>query len=293
MRIDAHTRFVGILGWPVAHSLSPVMHNAAFSSRGLNWIYLPLPVKEKQGEIGRAIKGLSAMGFVGANITLPHKEAVLVEVDRLTDAAARIGAVNTIQIAEDGEISGDNTDADGFLSNLEEHQIDVRGKDALVVGAGGAARAIVYALTTAAARSIRILARNVDGAAQIARDIGANCRATDIVSGPWSERPVSALKTAELIVNCTPVGMEGFPTSIWPGVDQSFAFQRGQVFCDLVYSPLEPPLVKSAKQCGAEVVSGPGMLIHQGAKSFEIWTGERAPVDVMRQAAMAFLTGAL
>ena len=282
--ISGKTNMVGVIGWPVSHSVSPAMHNAAFADLGLDWCYVPLPVPTEPAErIGEAMRGLRALGLRGANVTVPHKQSVMLYLDWLTPAAQAIGAVNTIRVEADGQLSGDNTDARGFVADLRDHGVDPAGKRALVLGAGGSARAIVFGLAEAGCVSITILNRSVDKAHDLAMDIRALfpfCR----LSGHAMPDEIAVLaQEAEIIVNCTSLGMtpnvEGLP---W---DENISFRPGQVVYDLVYNPPQTRLLQKAVTDGAQAIGGLGMLIWQGAIAFERWTSQLPPVAVMRAAA--------
>ena len=284
--ISGKTNSVGVIGWPVSHSVSPAMHNAAFAALELDWCYVPLPVPtDPAARIGEAVQGLRALGLRGANVTVPHKQAVMPYLDWLTPAAQAIGAVNTIRVEEDGKLSGDNTDARGFVADLRDHGVTLTGQRALVLGAGGSARAIVYGLAEAGCLSITVLNRTVDKAHELAqeiRDVFPFCR----LSGHAMPDAIAILaQEAQLIVNCTSLGMtpkiEGLP---W---DETVAFRPGQVVYDLVYNPPQTRLLVKAAADGAQAIGGLGMLIWQGAIAFERWTGQLPPVDVMRTAAEA------
>ena len=284
--ISGKTNMVGVIGWPVSHSVSPAMHNAAFADLGLDWCYVPLPVPTEPAErIGEAMRGLRALGLRGANVTVPHKQSVMLYLDWLTPAAQAIGAVNTIRVEADGQLSGDNTDARGFVADLRDHGVDPAGKRALVLGAGGSARAIVFGLAEAGCVSITILNRSVDKAHDLAMDIRALfpfCR----LSGHAMPDEIAVLaQEAEIIVNCTSLGMtpnvEGLP---W---DENISFRPGQVVYDLVYNPPQTRLLQKAATDGAQAIGGLGMLIWQGAIAFERWTSQLPPVAVMRAAAEA------
>jgi len=284
--ITGKTKLVGVIGWPVSHSVSPAMHNAAFAALGVDWCYVPLPVPTEPAErIGEAVRGLRALGLRGANVTVPHKQAVMPHLDWLTPAAQAIGAVNTIRVEADGKLSGDNTDARGFVADLRDHGVDPAGKRALVLGAGGSARAIVFGLAEAGCLSVAILNRTVAKAHELAMDIRAVfpfCR----LSGHTLPDEIAVLaQEAQIIVNCTSLGMtpnvEGLP---W---DESVSFRPGQVVYDLVYNPPQTRLLHKATADGAQAIGGLGMLIWQGAIAFERWTGQLPPVATMRAAAEA------
>ena len=286
MEPTGKTQIVGVIGWPVGHSVSPAMHNAAFAALGLDWCYLPLPVPvEPHARIGEAVRGLLALGLRGANVTVPHKQAVMAHLDWLTPAAQAIGAVNTIRVEADGQLSGDNTDARGFIADLREHGVALAGKRALVLGAGGSARAIVYGLAEAGCQSIAIFNRTAEKAHDLAMDIRTVfpfCRFSG--HSGFDDLAVMASE-ADLVVNCTSLGMtpnvEGLP---WL---EAVAFRQGQTVYDLVYNPLQTRLLQKATADGAQAINGLGMLIWQGALAFERWTGQLPPVDVMRGAAAA------
>lgn len=284
-QITGKTNMVGLIGWPVSHSVSPPMHNAAFAALGLEWCYVPLPVPvEPASRIEQAVRGLRALGFRGANVTVPHKQAVMPYLDWLTPAAQAIGAVNTIRVEADGALSGDNTDARGFVADLRDHGVDPAGKRALVLGAGGSARAVVYGLAEAGSRTIMIFNRTLERAQSLVtqmQPLFPNCH---LAAHVLPDDLTQMADSAELVVNSTSLGMtphtDGLP---WP-VD--IPLQVGQAVYDLVYNPLQTRLLQKAAADGVQAISGIGMLIWQGAIAFERWTGIAAPVDVMRRAVM-------
>jgi shikimate dehydrogenase len=285
MSISGRTRLVGLLGWPVEHSLSPAMHNAAFSALGMDWAYVPLPVYPDH--VGEAVRGLRAMGFAGANVTVPHKQAVMHHLDDIAQDALVIGAVNTISVRED-QLCGDNTDAAGFLASLEEAGLDVGGIYAVVLGAGGAARAVAHALATGGARQVLLYNRHVQRAQQICRDMARFHTAVRFEAHDLRAlRDGSIGDDVSLIVNTTSLGM-------WPETELSpwpagVPVPGHLAVCDLVYNPSETLFLTQARAVGAETVGGLGMLVHQGAAAFRIWTGAAAPVEVMRAACQACL----
>ena len=287
--ISGKTKIVGVIGWPVSHSISPQMHNAAFREMGLDWCYIPLPVDiAKPDTIGDAVRGLPALGLAGANVTVPHKQAVMSHLDWLTPAAEAIGAVNTIRVEADGRLSGDNTDARGFIADLREHGVTLEGTRAVVLGAGGSARAVVFGLAEAGCLSIAILNRTEQKAHDLAMDIRSffpACR----LSGHAPEHLALMASEADLIVNCTSLGMTPqVDTTPW---DDAVAFRTDQVVYDLVYNPPQTRLLQKAAADGAQGINGLGMLIWQGAIAFERWTGQLPPVDVMRSAVEAIFAG--
>ena len=284
--IDGRTRLVGLIGWPVEHSLSPVMHNAAFAALGLNWRYVPLPVPPEQLEA--AVRGLAALGFRGANVTVPHKQTVLPALDSISPNAKELGAVNTLLVerSEDGRatITGYNTDAQGFIDALRAGGFEPeKGRRAVVVGAGGAARAVVYGLLHAGMREIILCNRSLARAQTLISDLASDQQVGRLHARPLTpETLVESVQTADLLVNATPVGL-------WPHTDDSIWPEEVRIpahltVFDLVYNPLETRLLHQARKAGARVISGLGMLVYQGAAAFELWTGKKAPIETMQTA---------
>jgi len=284
--IDGHTQLVGLIGWPVEHSLSPAMHNAAFEALGLNWCYLPLPVAA--GQVETAVRGLAALGFRGANVTVPHKRAVMPPLQVIAPAARALGAVNTLLVDRDEEgapaVRGTNTDTRGFIDALRQGGFEPTGRRALVLGAGGAARAVVYGLLEAGVATVDVLNRTPQRAEALVADLASALQAGEKLRPGLlaPDRLVVLAREADLLVNATPVGM-------WPAVERSIwppeiDLPATLVVFDLVYNPLETRLLRQARQSGAQPMDGLAMLVGQGALAFELWTGQRAPLDVMRAA---------
>jgi len=280
------TSIVGLIGWPVGHSVSPPMHNAAFDALDLDWRYVPLPVNVTSlALVERAVAGLHALGLRGANVTVPHKQNVMPFVDELTPAANAIGAVNTIVVREDGSLLGDNTDARGFVADLHAHQVSLTGANALVLGAGGSARAVVYGLAEAGCTSITLHNRTLSKAIDLAAAIQPHFPSCQTQALSFPSGVAQAAKNAQLIVNCTSMGMTPNTNTLpW---DEAIAFKPGQTIYDLVYNPPRTRLLKKADGDGARAIGGLGMLIWQGAIAFELWTGQQPPVEVMEAAALA------
>ncbi|HUF33601.1 MAG TPA: shikimate dehydrogenase [Acidimicrobiales bacterium] len=293
----ASTRVAGVIGDPVRHSLSPRLHNAAFRALELDWVYLAFAVPA--GGARAAIEGVRALGIDGLNVTMPHKADVAAAVDTLSPAATALGAVNTV-VRSGSVLEGHNTDGDGFVASLRaDDGFDPSGRRCLVLGSGGAARAVVRALAAAGASEVVVVARREEPAGVAAALAGAAGRvgSPDEVDG------------AELVVNATPVGMgqrvAGGPEEgerVVPigeaHVDPALLpldpglLGPGQLVVDLVYEPLVTPLVAAARERGARAANGVGMLIHQAALSFRLWTREDAPLEAMSAAVLAHLAGA-
>ena len=285
--IDGTTQLVGVIGWPIAHSLSPTMHNAAFRELHLNWSYVPMPVRP--GEVNTAVRGLTALGFRGFNITVPHKQTVLNLLEEISPEAQVLGAVNTVVIhrSEEGtpHLSGHNTDSAGFVGAL--HQGGVHpgpGQRVLVAGAGGAARAIVYALGKAGVDAIVVLNRTPERAVALVSSLSAHMpHATFLEAGLMTvETLLDAAERSTLLVNTTTLGMwPAVEGSIWP---DNVPFPAHLTVCDLVYNPLDTRLLRQAARAGARTIDGLGMLALQGALALGQWVPE--PLDVPAIAAL-------
>jgi shikimate dehydrogenase len=270
--ISGSTRIVGVIGDPVTHSLSPTIHNAAFAACGLDWVYVAFPVARGRG--GAAVAAARDLGLAGLNVTMPHKADVAVACDELTPDAAALGSVNTVVIGPDGRAVGASTDGEGFLAALSGDGIEVAGRPVLVLGAGGAARAVVLALGRAGA-GVAVAARRPE-AAQMAAGLAPGAKAVVLAD--------AAVLSAgfEVVVNCTPLGMGGE----LPPLDPLRLGPRHTVV-DLVYHPTETPLLAAARAQGARTQNGLPMLVHQAALSFALWTGVEAPLAVMQATAEA------
>ena len=258
---------LGVAGFPVAHSRSPAMHNAALAELGLDWLYVPLPLPPERFE--QTVRALPASGFRGLNVTVPHKLAAHRLADLHSAPAAAIGAVNTLTFGSDGTIEGHNTDAGGFLDALG---FPVGGSRALVLGAGGSARAVVWGLREAGAAEVSVWNRTPERAAALARELGVR----------HAERP----GPADLLVNCSSVGLD-------PATTEREALEAlglagsdpAPTVADLVYGSGQTPLLRWASRAGARVVEGLEVLVRQGARSLEGWTGRTPPIEAMRAAA--------
>lgn len=283
--ITGKSSLVGLIGWPVEHSLSPAMHNAAFAALELPWAYVPLPVKPTSVE--HAMRGLAALSFAGVNVTVPHKQAVIRYLDELNDAAQITGAVNTVHI-KDGKYSGYNTDAVGFLNSLVEADCHPKAMRVAVLGAGGAARAVVFALAKAEAQAVTVFNRTAERAAFLVDDLADIFPDSHLSFAPLTSQALVDLKDdVDLVINTTSVGMAPDKDSCpWP---DDVPIPKQAAFCDLVYNPLETVLLARARAAGNLTIDGLGMLVHQGAYAFEIWTGQKPPIEIMRRAATAGL----
>ncbi|HEY8418229.1 MAG TPA: shikimate dehydrogenase [Limnochordales bacterium] len=282
--LSGETVVVGIIGWPVAHSLSPQMHNRAFAHLDMNWVYVPFPVQP--ADVETAVAGLRAVGVRGFNVTVPHKTAVIPYLDRLTPAAATIGAVNTV-INQDGYLVGDNTDGIGFVRSLrEEAAFDPAGSRVCILGAGGAARAVAFALAEAGAVRVAIANRTVARAEELAAAVarqGVQTAALPLDGPELAEE----LAGADLLVQTTPAGLKGGGDDRLP-VREDW-LRPPLIVCDIVYNPPITPLLAAARRRGLRIVPGWGMLLYQGTAAFERWTGRPPPVAVMRQALLEAL----
>ena len=269
MILSGRSALAGVLGWPVSHSKSPRLHGYWLERHGIDGAYLPLPVAPEN--FAAAVRGLVDLGFRGANVTVPHKEEALALAlaDEADDNAKRIGAANTL-VFRDGRIVASNTDGFGFLANLEQGAPDWQPEaPALVLGAGGAARAVIVALLDSGCRELRLCNRTA-GRAEVLRDtFGSSVRVV-----PWEERE-SALADLGLLVNTTSLGMKGQP----PLSLDLGGLPAAAVVNDLVYAPLETPLLAAARRQGNPAVDGLGMLLHQARPGFEAWFGVRPEVD--------------
>jgi shikimate dehydrogenase len=277
--MNEKTKQVGLIGWPIKHSLSPAMHNAAFAELGLDWTYVLIPTPS--GQLTQALKELLAKNFVGSNVTMPHKRAVIPHLDELSDAARLIGAVNTIHI-RDGKFYGENTDAMGFLNALKEGGHDPKGMRVAILGAGGAARAVLFSLLQAGADRVTVINRTLERAAGLVDDLAKVFPASSLGFEPLNPETLAALHgQVDLVVNATSIGMlPQSDASPWPA---EVAIPAEAIFYDIVYYPVQTLFLRRAQEAGQKTVNGLGMVVHQGASAFEIWTGQKAPLAVMRQ----------
>jgi shikimate dehydrogenase len=282
MDITGKTRVCGVIGDPIEHTLSPIMHNAAFNHLKLDYAFLAFKVKP--AEVENAVNGMRALNILGLNVTMPHKKEVINYLDKIDQTAKFLNAVNTIH-NKNGKLLGFNTDGIGALKALKENGVNPHGKRVLLLGSGGAARAIAYALVQEADELV-VINRTVEQAKELASLLERTFN-KKVVGDSLSPKIIQDnLRDSDILVNATSVGMK-------PNANQSPVapewLKPDLAVMDIVYNPIETKLDKDAKAAGAKVISGVEMLIYQGAASFEIWTGHSAPVEVMRKAALNHL----
>jgi shikimate dehydrogenase len=268
----------GLIGYPLKHSISPQMHNTAFDALDLNFVYFPLEVKKSS--LKDVIVALKELNFCGVNVTIPHKESIVKFLDVLDTSAVEVGAVNTI-LNKKGKLVGYNTDIIGFLKTLRKFRIKTNRENVVILGTGGVAKAVAVGLLKNGA-SVTVVGRNMQKCTTFAKRFQ---RLGQIKSYTFSNIE-NALSNAHIVVNCTPIGM-------YPDIENSplkkNSINRDMVIFDLVYNPIKTKLLRFAKEKGAKAISGIDMLVYQGAESFELWTGKKAPIEVMTYAALTNL----
>jgi shikimate dehydrogenase len=278
IEIGGGTHVAGVIGDPIKHSLSPAIQNAAFQALGLDWVFLAFPVPA--GRAPAAVEAMRTLGLAGLSVTMPHKAEVIAALDDLSPTARALGSVNTIH-RRGTALVGDSTDGAGFVDALRHDEgFDPAGKRCVVFGAGGAARAVVHALGQAGAADVAVVNRTAANAERAAALAGA---------GVGRLGDESDISEADLVVNATPVGMDGVEGEAL--LLDTTRLSPGQVVADLVYHPIRTPLLQAARQRGAIAVTGLGMLIHQAAHAFRLWTGEDPPLEAMSAVALAALAG--
>lgn len=289
MEINGKTKLTGIIGYPLTYTVSPHLHNAAFDSLELNMRYVPMVVGPES--LSLAVCGLKALGFVGVNVTMPHKEAIVEFIDNIDREAEIIGAVNTV-VFRDGAATGYNTDGRGFIAALSEAGLSPSGSKAVVIGAGGAARAVVAALAALSCQ-VSVINRTVERAQMLVEELKKHFPNSALKALEFDAKIADKIEEAELLVNSTPIGMASSDSesleSEMPIPAESI--RPGQFVFDLVYTPLETRLMREAALRGAKPIGGLKMLVHQAAASIEIWTGLRPPLGVMENAALRALSG--
>ena len=275
-------QLLGVFGWPIGHSLSPAMHNAALKALNLPYLYLPFAVSPEQLE--GAIQGIRSLGILGVNLTIPHKETVLPYLDEITENAREVGAVNTLHL-KNGKLLGDNTDGRGFFEPLRDLKLSFSGKRALVLGAGGAARSVVFQLVREGAQVVISNRSHARAEALAQAVVDAGYSASQVEVAPTDTKSLSrAISSSELLVQTTKVGM--FPESnALPEIPLE-ALHPDLFVYDLIYNPLETRLLHEAKLRGCRTLEGVKMLVFQGAVAFQIWTGVWPPVEAMERAVL-------
>ncbi len=284
--ITGKTKLLGVIGHPVEHSLSPVMHNAALASLGLDYVYLPLPVKPE--DLDEALKGFAAIGLTGFNITIPHKQAILPFLSTISPVASAVGAVNTVWRTDEGWV-GTNTDVEGFIAPLLTYNRDWSGAVAVILGNGGAARAVVAGTRQLGFREIYVVGRNALKLQEF-RDSWSNSSfKVNLRIQTWEKLP-QLIASSDLLVNTTPVGMyphgEHSPLSL----DEISLLPKGAIAYDLIYTPRPTRFLQQAHQQGASAIDGLEMLVQQGAAALKIWLQQPAPVDIMRSSLLQHLS---
>lgn len=278
MRITGKTRVFGIIGWPVTHSLSPVMHNAAFEYLGLDFCYVPFAVRE--GCLESAIRSMQSLNIAGINVTIPHKESVLPYLSEITEDAQIIGAVNTIKVADD-KLIGYNTDGIGFISSLKEAGFSVKGRSLLVLGGGGAAKAVVFQSAAEGAIEIIIANRTFNKARLLKEQVKEHFPSLKAdAAGTGYKELKGIVDKVDIVINTTSLGLQKEDPLPFP---KELLYNR-LFICDLIYNPPETGLIAYAKKSGCQYINGLGMLLHQGAAAFKLWTGAEPPLEIMRKA---------
>lgn len=279
MSITGKTTLCVLLGHPVAHSASPSMQNAAFGALGLDWVYVPWAVRRE--DFPQALDTLRRIeNFGGANVTIPHKELAFEMVDELGLEALEIGAVNTL-VPRDGALVGHNTDGEGFVTSLREEAGDEpRGKRVGLIGTGGGAKAVAHALARAGVAELTLYSRSEERARSLVDRMGKLFQNIEMLALGLQYLQAGQLKRLDILVNTTPVGMQASD----PPLFDYKMMPEALLVCDLIYRPRETPLLASARARGCRILNGTGMLLHQGARALELWTGQKPPIRAMREA---------
>jgi len=285
--ITGKTKLLGVIGHPVEHSLSPIMHNAAIAHLGLDYVYLPLPVHPDN--LQAAISGFAAVGLVGFNITIPHKQAIKPLIAEISPTATAIGAINTVWRTNNGTWAGTNTDVEGFIAPLQTYAQDWSQKVAVVLGNGGAARAVVAGCAQLGFGETYVVGRNPTKLAEFIASWGNSSLATRLLVRNWDKLPI-LIPQANLIINTTPIGMYPHVTESPLSTEEMALLATDAIAYDLIYTPSPTKFLQQALIKGATSIDGLEMLVQQGAAALEIWLQQPAPVDVMRQALQSHLS---
>jgi shikimate dehydrogenase len=279
MKITGSTKLLGVIGHPVTHSLSPLMHNAAIAALGLDYVYVALPIVPER--LGEALTGLAAIGVAGFNLTIPHKQTVMPYLAEVSDLARAIGAVNTVWRTDAGW-HGTNTDVAGFVAPLVSLERDWSQATVVCLGNGGAARAVVAGAAQLGCRSIQVFGRSPEKLAQFQQSWQSSPIGEKLSVHAWGD-VANAINAADLIVNTTPIGMSPQIDASPLSPSETAAMRSGAIVYDLIYVPRPTQLLQQAQQQGAIVIDGLEMLVQQGAAALQIWTEAEIPIDIMRQ----------
>lgn len=282
MTFTGKTKNLGIIGYPIEHSLSPAIQGAAIETAGIDYSYIAMPVSPEK--LSLAVTGLASLGFSGFNVTIPHKVAIMDYLDEIDESARMIGAVNTVAV-RDGKLYGYNTDCTGFMAPLHKQGVSMKGKRAVLLGAGGAARAIIWGLIMDGVQKIEIGVRNPEKVEPL---VAAFRKHVTIEVKNWEDAAFERnLELADLIVNTTPLGMSPHIDEM-PRINWDYVNKETFIY-DIIYVPQMTKFLQMAQQNGNPVLNGEGMLVEQGAAAFKIWTGCEADVEVMTKALRAYL----
>jgi len=293
VKIDSKTAIYGIIGYPLGHTLSPAMHNSGFDANGINAVYLPFPMKS----LINIKYSMKQFGIKGLSVTIPHKINIKRALDQVDPLAIQVGSVNTIMWGKSGLLTGYTTDGDGAVDAIKNHGFKIEGKNILVIGSGGSSRSIIFSLLKENPQKLGILARNIHTTRSIVRGVHSLRKYPEIEIFYSDEKKqpkiqhkyerqlndTSMIKTYDMIIQTTPMGMTGHPDSMQSPLSADF-IGKGQVIFDIVYNPELTPFVKLAKKKKLEVIPGYKMLLYQGVRQFELFTGTKAPVSVMEKA---------
>lgn len=286
-KFNLNTGIIGILGHPIKHSYSPLMHNIAFELKKLNYIFLPFDVP--QNNLKDAVKGIVALGFKGFNVTLPHKETIIQHLKNVSEEASMVGAVNTV-VNDNGTLIGYNTDVNGVYETLLPYKDEITGKQVSIIGAGGASRSVIYTVIRHfKPERVNIINRNLQKAESLKEYFSAKMRYNNLFSFELYPPDLKDILTrSRLIVNTTSVGM-------YPNIDDSVItgyehFSKDQIVFDLIYNPVRTKLLMLADAAGAQTLDGLNMFVHQGARAFQLWTGQEMPIDKILKTLRLFIS---
>ena len=284
--ITGKTKLLGVIGYPIEHSLSPVMQNAAIATLGVNYAYLPFAIAP--ADLSCAIEGFRAIGLQGFNVTIPHKQAIIPLLSQVSDVAQAVGAVNTVWRTEEGW-SGTNTDVEGFLAPLRSQSQDWSTVNAVILGNGGAARAVVAGCAQLGCAQVQVVGRNAEKLQEFLTSWNQSPIAVNVSVHAWEQLP-DLLPSAQLVVNTTPIGMAPKSDASPLSAADMEKLPSGAIAYDLIYTPRPTLFLNQAKSQGAIIIDGLEMLVQQGAAALKLWLQQPAPVDVMRRSLLDYLT---